>query len=702
MILFFTSLCRNIKLICLFFVVKTIPLFCLAQSVTLPMLKYDKRYGGSSDDRILSAKILDNFDIIMGGYSSSPASGDKSALNKGDKDYWVVLTDSSGAVVWDKTFGGPDLDELSVFDTTADAGFIFGGSSLSGVGGDKTSPSQGLMDFWVIKTDDDGNILWQQSYGGNKNDILKSLQETNDGGFILGGYSESDSSGNKIDSTRGVYDYWIVKIDSSGNIEWSKTFGGLGNEILSSIIQTSNDGYIIAGTSNSVIGGEKTQNPKGNYDYWIINLDQFGNVKWDKTIGGMQADSAVFIYETKGLGYVIFGNSYSSVGGDKGDLSRGNIDFWVVKLDSLGNKLWDRTYGGNLADQLTSVYVANERDFFLAGSSNSGISAEKTQDTKGGFDFWIVKIDSSGNKYWDVNYGGADDEFLYSIEEVCDKGFIAAGSSLSSISGDKTQDNRGEHDYWMLRTKIPTIGDFAFNVACNGETTYFLDLTATYPDSWSWDFGDPAIGSINNADSARPVHTYSGEGTYTVTLIVSEGCQEADTVSKQVTVLNNPILGKIDIGEDKEICEGESITLRAGKDIPDGSTYMWSTGETTETITVNKIGAYSVVVVNSNCGISDNILIDNCPHIYTPLAFTPNNDGLNDIFYIKGISVYDFELNIYNRWGELFYQSHDINEGWDGTHNGERVPEDVYVWQVFYRGLINAPHKMLGSITLIR
>ncbi|MBK9320965.1 MAG: hypothetical protein IPM91_20670 [Bacteroidetes bacterium] len=143
----------------------------------------------------------------------------------GGDDYWIVKIDSFGNIQWQNTIGGNDNDQLSTLQQTIDGGYILGGSSLSGISGDKTEVGYGGWDYWIVKIDSTGSIQWQNSMGGSDYDYLRSIQQTSDGGFILGGYSASNISGDKAENCLGVFDYWIVKIDSLGNIQWENTIG---------------------------------------------------------------------------------------------------------------------------------------------------------------------------------------------------------------------------------------------------------------------------------------------------------------------------------------------------------------------------------------------------------------------------------------------------------------------------------------------
>jgi hypothetical protein len=188
----------------------------------------------------------------------------------------------------------------------------------------------------VVKLDSLGNIQWDKTVGGDFADEFSDLKQTTDGGYILGGNSVSDSSGEKTENSRGLInwwiDYWVVKLDSLGNVQWDKTIGGNDQDILTSLQQTTDGGYILGGFSYSDSSGEKTESKHRLSDYWVVKLDSLHNIQWDKTIGGNDADQLSTVKERKENRYVLGGTSYSDAAGNKNDTSRGSADFWIVAL----------------------------------------------------------------------------------------------------------------------------------------------------------------------------------------------------------------------------------------------------------------------------------------------------------------------------------------------------------------------------------
>lgn len=213
-----------------------------------PSKQWDYRFGGSDEDLLESLQQTSDGGCIAGGYSRSEISGDKTQSNQGFADYWIVKTDANGLKQWDARFGGNGRDQLVTVLQTNDGGYLLGGNSESGQNGDKSQTSRGGADYWIVKTNSSGIKQWDARYGGNENDWLRSMNKTSDSGYILGGFSYSGIGGDKTEDSRGVADYWMVKIDANGNKQWDARFGGSNIEELIYIEQTFDGGYILGGS----------------------------------------------------------------------------------------------------------------------------------------------------------------------------------------------------------------------------------------------------------------------------------------------------------------------------------------------------------------------------------------------------------------------------------------------------------------------
>ena len=284
---------------------------------------------------------------------------------------------------WDWRYGGLGFDGLRTFIETTDKGFLCGVSTYSGLGGDKSQENWDLsyetVDYWIIKTDSNGIKQWDKRYGGRQSDYFRYLSQTRDGGYILGGFSNTDKNGDRTESCRGGVDYWIVKIDSLGNKQWDKRFGGTSDDELWEVKQTRDGGYILGGYSYSDSGGDRTQPSRGNQDYWIVKTDSIGNKQWDKRYGGGGSDLLNSLVQSNDGGFVLAGQSSCGIDSGYSTLGHGNMDYWVVKTDSIGNQIWDLSYGGTHFENLNTISKTNDGGYILGGISYSQNNGNKSE-----------------------------------------------------------------------------------------------------------------------------------------------------------------------------------------------------------------------------------------------------------------------------------------------------------------------------------
>jgi hypothetical protein len=429
-------------------------LFINTSSVLAQEIEWQNTIGGSTTDDLRRVKQTTDGGYILGGYSGSDASGDKTENCNGIMDYWIVKTNYLGVVVWQNTIGAAETENLSTLIQTNDGGYLLGGSSDSYSSGDKSGNCIGGDDWWIVKTNSMGVIQWEYTIGGSLNEGVSSIEQTLDGGYIFGGSSRSNISGDKSENSIGGYDFWMVKTDSLGNFLWQNTIGGVSDDRLISLQQTSDGGYILGGSSTSDISGDKSENCLGFDDYWIIKTDTVGNIIWQKTIGGSDYDILRSIEETADGGFILGGLSRSNISGSKTEDCLGLSDYWIVKTDSVGNIVWQNTIGGDDEDYLMSITKSLEGGYILGGWSKSNISSDKSENSVGNGgkeDYWIVKVDELGNIEWQKTIGGSFQDGLNSIQQTADGGYILGGYSWSDASGDKTENCLGGYDYWIVK-----------------------------------------------------------------------------------------------------------------------------------------------------------------------------------------------------------------------------------------------------------
>ena len=234
-----------------------------------PLWDRDFAWGGDTADYLMDVVETDNLTVVSGGHSYSSSKGDQKNNNFGLSDFWVIEEDTIGNILWNSIYGG-DSTELFSEIVKLEEGYLLTGSSISGVSGNKTSGNNGGFDYWILKVDQYGSVIWDKSFGGSENDFLTCAELLNNGNIILGGYSNSGVSGNKTEANLGENDYWVLVLDANGNLLWNKTIGGEGDDIMTSIYYEA--GIYLGGYSNSGASSTKTQPSFGGYDYWINYL----------------------------------------------------------------------------------------------------------------------------------------------------------------------------------------------------------------------------------------------------------------------------------------------------------------------------------------------------------------------------------------------------------------------------------------------
>lgn len=440
-------------------------LFCATLFAQAPVIDWDRRYGGSvgcgtipSNNEALYNIIYHNNSFILSGLVRSNFSNDVTDSCRGTwggSDYWCVKTDTNGNNIWNKRFGGSHDDHGHTL-IEHEGNYYFGGFSPSSIEYDRTAPLfGGYGDYWIIKMDINGNKIWDKAYGGIEQDNLLEIIPLSNHQLILYGNSASNISPSKSENSRGSFDIWLVKIDSAGNKIWDKTYGGNAYDgtTFHSVTKSFDRGVLIGATSGSTISSEKSEVSRGMYDYWIIKIDSNGVKEWDRTYGGTDYDNIASVLQLSDGCFLLGGSSISNTSGDKTTANLGDRDYWVVKIDSIGNKIWDKTYGGTGYDVLNKMVLDRDNNILLGGLSKSGLEGNKSEPSKGGTDMWLIKIDPNGNILWDKSFGGSGNEGINDILILSNGDYILAGNSSSPADGDKSQPSWGGVDFWILKTK---------------------------------------------------------------------------------------------------------------------------------------------------------------------------------------------------------------------------------------------------------
>lgn len=406
-------------------------------------------YGGNSYEEAYC--IIQTTD---GGYAvagNSWSNDEYVTGNHGQGDYWVVKLNSIGDVEWEKCYGGSSYEFARSIIQTTDGGYAVAGYTYSNDG--DVNGNHGNTDYWVVKLNSNGIIEWDSCYGGAAYEKAYSIIEISGGGYMIVGsanYNDGDVSGN-----HGNDDYWLIKLDSEGNIDWQKCYGGSRYECATSIIRTTDGGYAVTGYTNSKDGDVSGYHVGVgwyydlNTDYWVIKLNSNGVIEWESCYGGTSFDRAYSIIQTVDGGYAVVGYTYSVDADVSGNpTNSGYSDCWLVKLDSEGGILWESRCGESshsIDDDAYSIVQTTDGGYAVAyiTPSNHG-------ELNAGYDnYRILKLDSGGNVIWQKCYGGNSLDCIHSIIQTIDGGYAVAGYSHSD-DGD-VNGNHGGTDYWVIK-----------------------------------------------------------------------------------------------------------------------------------------------------------------------------------------------------------------------------------------------------------
>lgn len=385
-------------------------------------------FGGAGDD---SARSL--IQTNDGGYAilgmTNSTDGDLALKALPVNDYWLVKLDDQGNLDWQKTYGGSRDDQGQQIIQTSDGGYAITGYAMSDDG--DGSNNEGFHDNWILRLDASGNILWERSFGFSGHDHSYDLVETADGGFFFSGFLDVTSSNGEGSTDKnsltahGVGEFWGTKIDGDGNLEWRKFFGGTNNDRSFGVVNAHDGGYILAGASES--DDFDITDPKGSYDFWAVKVDKNGSFVWENSFGGTGIDQAQDIMATPDGGYVIVGNTFSS--DTQITKNQGQSDVWLIKIDDDGELLWQKSFGGSGFDAAHSVRPTEDNGLLICGNSKSFDG--DVSENFGENDIWIFKTDASGNVQWEKSFGGLGLDFGYDAIETNNGTIVLIGETAS-------------------------------------------------------------------------------------------------------------------------------------------------------------------------------------------------------------------------------------------------------------------------------
>lgn len=482
---------------------------------TAPDIDWQVSLGGSEAD--FSNALIETSDGGMAIVAVTKSVDGDVTGNNGAFDLWIIKLNSSGELEWQKALGGSKGDGGSAIEQASDGSFLIAGYTSS-VDSDVTF-NHGNYDFWLVKLDQNGNLISQKCFGGIDEERASCIQLTPDGGCIMGGYSFSNDG--DVTGNHGAADYWILKLDSNMNIQWEKSYGGTENDFGQSIDVLSDGSYIVVGYTDSQDG--EVSDSHGNREVWVIKIASDGSMIWQKCLGGSGNDSAQDIHQTSDGGFVLTGHSDSNDGDVSGN--HDSDDYWVAKLFADGEIDWERCYGGSTDDCCLAILETPDGGYALAGHSYSS-DGDKTCHI-GGADIWVVQSDSEGEIVWQKCLGGTGGmmgggDFPFDIIQMEGGGFIVAGKS-DSDDGDVTV-NHGEDDVWIVRLKSAVATS---NVGAGlSKTTFHIDPSLSSNGAFNYSFPEEIkngrIDIINMlGQKVQEIYDVNGvEGAATVSIPV--------------------------------------------------------------------------------------------------------------------------------------------------------------------------------------
>jgi len=449
-----------------------LPIFIKAQTFNF---EWQACYGGSETD--LSYDILP----VSGGYfivGWTASSDGNISTNNGLSDGWVVKINTEGGIVWEKNYGGTKGDNIYRIFPAGQEEYYLIGTSNSSDGDISFDPYPTTWDLWLLKINSQGNIIWEEIYGGNGDETVWTGTTTDDGGLVSLVWTGSNDG--DVSNHYGLYDAWMIKVNSDGEKQWDFTLGSPGQDVGQAIIQTSDDGFLVGISSILFEGGNITCTPH-NTDYSeavLVKLDSDLNIEWDRCYGGSDSEGITTIVE-KSDGYVFGGYTYSNDGDVTGN--HGKHDIWIVKVDYDGSIIWQKCLGGSESEFMDKISINEDAGYIISGytKSNNGDVSNNHSNNEYDADIWIVSLAANGEIIWEHCFGGnLNEEIHFGFHYKGENNFVIAGQTDYGPSFDVGCTPYGgngiDRDFWVFEVKDTTV-----HVQEQSEQTTTL---STYPN----------------------------------------------------------------------------------------------------------------------------------------------------------------------------------------------------------------------------
>jgi len=427
--------------------------------------EWHQQYGGEKYDGAYDILQSSDGGYVVAGYTRSHGAGNDDVL--------IVKVSENSTIEWDKTFGLEGIDRANAV-LEHNQGYLIAGYTQSVTNGD--------FNFYLIKIDLDGELVWPKIYGGPGEDFATSVVATGDGGYAIAGYSNSFGSGD--------YDVVLMKVNAEGELIWNHHYGGTGDEYAFSLTQTHDNGYALAGMSSSY--------GRGNNDYWLVKTDQNGSMEWNGTYGGKEDDSAYALIQTKDQGFALAGDTTS--------FGAGHYDVWLVKTDQNGSMEWNRTYGGKEDDSAYALMQTEDQGFVLGGYHKALLS----------YNFIIITTDEQGYKQWSQQFSADHELFAFSMIQTRDEKYIFAGIEQFPI--DTSIFILKTNHIQEVDTNLFPIADATSDATIQTDEELYFNGSGFDPDGtivqYRWDFDGDGVYDFTSSSTGNTSYSYDDAGIY--------------------------------------------------------------------------------------------------------------------------------------------------------------------------------------------
>ncbi|MBX3254191.1 MAG: gliding motility-associated C-terminal domain-containing protein [Chitinophagaceae bacterium] len=534
----------------------------------VPAMEWHKAFGGKNGEYAHSVEPTFDGGYITAGYIEGPDNGDVMGYHGNEHigDIWVVKTDASGNMEWQKCLGGSGVEHGAFIRQVQDGSYILAGSSNSV---DCNIKSNNSLDYWIVKLNATGDIQWQKSYGGTKNEYAWDISIGQDGSYFIAGSSESNDG--DVVGNKGETDYWVIKLDGNGNLIWQKSMGGSREDGAYAVQATPDGGCITAGYVFST-SGDVTNN-HGERDYWVVKLSNSGSIEWQKCYGGSGHDIAWSIKPAPGGGYIIGGHTSSNNSDVSGNHGPG-ADFWLVKIDQSGTLQWQKCYGGSKNEMAYALDVTPDGGYIMAGNAESDDGDLNCHASI--TDVWVIKVNSSGTLEWQKSMGGNYFDEAYDVKALGTGQYIIAGITCSDDVTGRHPHQGGNgtcSDFWIIKLTTPNvtpapaviISPSAGKVCAGSSATFTASVKYGGTNfSYHWEKNGIPVGS----DQAWYTAADWNDNDQLRCYVTSGGACEATMQSASNTVTINVTSAHITptinlVANNTVICDCEPVIIRA-------------------------------------------------------------------------------------------------------------------------------------------